>query len=138
MLLEEIPSNTMLEATAYTLLFFWSDRMSWTLTSQTISSNAKTNVLPSFKSYTARSKKCFLLSSGTVYFIDFERHTPHTVLVQPVNKLERNSKEQITSQKGKQLEWVDSEIPKGVARTLNSSLLQLRNRKHVTCFYRFL
>ena len=94
MLLEEIRSNTMLEATAC------SDRMSWTLTSQTMLSNTKTNVLPSFKSCTAWSKKCFLISSWTVYFIDFKRHTPYTVLVQPVNKLDRNSKEQITSQKG--------------------------------------
>ena len=100
MLLEEIRSNTMLEATACTLLSSCSDRMSWTLTSQTMLSNTKTNVLSSFKSYTARSKKCLLISSWTVYFIDFKRHTPYTVLVQPVNKLERNSKEQITGQRG--------------------------------------
>lgn len=76
-LMELIRSNTMLVATACTLLFCWSDRMSWTLTSQSILSNTNTNVLPSFNSCTARSKKCFPISSWTVYFIDFERHTPY-------------------------------------------------------------
>ena len=62
---------------SFLLLFCWSDRMSWTLTSQSILSNTKTNVLPSFNSCTARSKKYFPISSWTVYFIDLERQTPY-------------------------------------------------------------
>lgn len=86
-------SKTILLATAWTLLFWLWERVSWTLTSQFMLFETNTNVLPSETSFMAWSKKCFS-TCWIAYFIILSRHNPYLCI--PSTSLKQNTQFQFT------------------------------------------
>ena len=82
-------SQTILLATAWTFLFWLWECVS----SQSMLFKTNTDVLPSRKSFMARSKKCFS-TSWIAYFIILSRHNPYLYI--PSTSLKQNKQFQFT------------------------------------------
>ena len=70
-------SKTKLVAKACTLLFWISERMSLTFTTQSMLSKTKTNFLPLLTCSTAWSRKWPPISSNSGYFLDLSKQIPY-------------------------------------------------------------